>query len=74
MNTRADTRIYSANFWIEQLENGKLQMQYSEIANIFFHKKGTSKSADIDWPHVMVNTLTDNSSNTSRYNNSASIN
>lgn len=49
-------------------------MQYSEIANIFFHKKGTSKSADIDWPHVMVNTLTDNSSNTSRYNNSASIN
>jgi hypothetical protein len=59
VNKRADTRKYSADFWIEQLENGKLQMQYSEVANIFFHfNKGFISKSEIDWPHVMVNTLT----------------
>jgi hypothetical protein len=51
VNTRADTRTYSADFWIEQLENGKLQMQYSEITITFFIR------IKRDWPHVMVNTL-----------------
>lgn len=59
VNTRADTQRYSADFWIEELENGKMQMQYSEVANIFFHfNKGFILKSEIDWPHVMVNTLT----------------
>lgn len=58
---RADTRTYKADFWMETLENGKMQMQYSEVADIFFHFQkqlfGLRKS-EIEWPHVMVNTLT----------------
>eukprot|EP00751_Fragilariopsis_kerguelensis_P008474 CAMPEP_0170784930 /NCGR_PEP_ID=MMETSP0733-20121128/16544_1 /TAXON_ID=186038 /ORGANISM="Fragilariopsis kerguelensis, Strain L26-C5" /LENGTH=394 /DNA_ID=CAMNT_0011130167 /DNA_START=179 /DNA_END=1360 /DNA_ORIENTATION=+ len=37
VNQRATTRAYSAHFWIEELENGKMQMQYYEDASILFH-------------------------------------
>lgn len=55
VNQRANTRVYKADFWIEELENGKMQMQYSEDASIVFHFDGRTP---ITWPHVMVNTLT----------------
>jgi len=55
VNQRAKTRDYSADFWIEELENGKMQMQYYEDASIVFHFDGRKP---ITWPHVMVNTLT----------------
>jgi len=55
VNQRAKTRDYSADFWIEELENGKMQMQYYEDASIVFHFDGRTP---ITWPHVMVNTLT----------------
>jgi hypothetical protein len=52
---RADTREYKADLWVEDLGEGKKQLQYVETASIFFH---FNKDIEINWPHVMVNTLT----------------
>lgn len=52
---RADTRDYKADIWVEDIGNNKKQLQYAETASIFFH---FLDKFEINWPHVMVNTLT----------------
>lgn len=52
---RADTRQYKADMWVQDLGNNKKQLQYAETASLFFH---FNQRLEINWPHVMVNTLT----------------
>ena len=59
---RADTREFKADLWVQDLGNGKKQLQYAETANIHFHFNTRflffGPRGEIVWPHVMVNTLT----------------
>jgi hypothetical protein len=52
---RADTREFKVDMWVEDLGNNQKQLQYAETASIFFH---FNQNVEINWPHVMVNTLT----------------
>ncbi len=52
---RADVRDYKVDMWLEDFGNDKTQLQYAETASICFH---FNKKKEINWPHVMVNTLT----------------
>jgi len=52
---RADTRDFTADIWVEDIGNNKKQLQYAETASIFFH---FLDKFEINWPHIMVNTLT----------------
>ena len=54
---RANTSRFRSDFWIEQLEGGNEQLQYSQCIDIEFHEK-IGGSGLISWPHVTVNTLT----------------
>jgi hypothetical protein len=57
---RADTPRFETIFWIETVKEADgstfLQLQYTQISDIIFHKK-FGKDGLITWPHVNVNTL-----------------
>lgn len=60
VKSRADTTGFKTDFWVETVKgkDGKSveQLQYSEFVDILFHV--TEGGELIDWPHVMINTLT----------------
>ena len=62
IDSRAPTTGFKCDFWVETVKgkNGKVeQLQYSEFVDIFFHRTEAEGKGDlINWPHVMINTLT----------------
>ena len=63
IDSRAPTTGFKCDFWVETVKgkNGKVveQLQYSEFVDIFFHRTEARGKGDlINWPHVMINTLT----------------
>ena len=63
IDSRAPTTGFKCDFWVETVKgkNGKVveQLQYSEFVDIFFHRTEAGGKGDlINWPHVMINTLT----------------
>lgn len=44
-----------STFWIEELSDGSLQLQYSQNIDLVFPPTGSTVS--VTWPHVTVNTL-----------------
>ena len=56
---RSDARDYRVDLWVEDIGDGRKQLQYAEQVNLVFHKvKVDDDHLDIAWPHIMVNTLT----------------
>jgi hypothetical protein len=59
---RAKTSRVNCDLWLETVKNSDgsttQQLQYSQVVNIDFSKKGGGVGGLITWPHVSVNTLT----------------
>jgi hypothetical protein len=59
---RADTTSFCSDFWVETMQDGSKQLQYSQTIDIAFHKPigsgGGGEREMIQWPHITVNTLT----------------
>lgn len=51
-----NTTRMDSTFWIEELSDGTMQLQYSQ--NIFLDFPPTGSKVMVTWPHVTVNTLT----------------
>ncbi|CAB9528211.1 expressed unknown protein [Seminavis robusta] len=69
LTSRADTTGFQCDFWLERVQQqdtaarkSSLQLQYSQVIDIDFHKPIVSSPDEDDgslirWPHVTVNTL-----------------
>lgn len=56
IQTNINATQMTATFWIEELSDGSLLLQYTQ--NIYLKFPPTGSSTIITWPHVTVNTLT----------------
>jgi hypothetical protein len=58
LDLNANPTEFDATFWIETLEDGTQQLQYSQRVLISFPVPSDSTGGTIVWPHINVNTLT----------------
>jgi hypothetical protein len=58
LTDRANTSRFCSDFWLETLEDGTQQLQYSQVMSLEFHKQIGGDDRLIMWPHVTINTLT----------------
>lgn len=58
LDLNANPTEFDATFWIETLEDGTMQLQYSQRVLISFPVPADSTEGTIIWPHINVNTLT----------------
>ena len=54
---QANAVAMKSTFWIQELEDGKLRLQYSQIVMLDFFKTHDGNPGLISWPHVSINTM-----------------
>jgi hypothetical protein len=55
IQTNINTTQVDATFWIEELQDGIVQLQYSQNINLAFPPTGSKVM--VNWPHIAINTL-----------------
>ena len=54
---QANAAAMKSTFWIQELSNGTLRLQYSQIVMLDFFRRLDGTPGLISWPHVSINTM-----------------
>lgn len=54
---QANATSMDATFWVEELDDGKLRLQYLQVVMLEFFPRRDGLPGRIAWPHVSINTL-----------------
>ena len=54
---QADAASMKSTFWIQELNNGSLRLQYLQVVILDFFRRFDGLPGLIRWPHVSINTL-----------------
>lgn len=54
---QANASSMDATFWIEELDNGTVRLQYLQVVLLDFFPRVDGLPGRISWPHVSINTL-----------------
>ena len=55
---QANAASMTSTFWIQELADGGLRLQYSQVVMLDFFPRADGLPGRIGWPHVSINTLT----------------